>query len=787
LIFIDKLQFAISGFLVFLLGLVFITQANAETSHALKVEDALQIKSFANCSPIALSPDGLWVAYTIKDFSKQTNQGDKRYEDFTRTGINSQAVGCAVWVTNTKSGQSEVIQEGNNACCSPSWSPDSKSLAFFSDRNGTAQLWLWDLTTHQTRQLSNATIRAFNYQVAQWTPDGKKVIVRVLPKGTDVERAADMLAIGATTVSKEKGASQSGASVSVYGSGVTKANGALTREENIQDDNWLDLNRYKADLAIVDVHSGQTDYIVEQMRPAGSWLSPDGKYLACMHLKGVKRNTRDLIFQMVAVNLTDNSSRLLVDDIQQSFGYNVSWSPDSQSIAYLNTNLNPDGDCYLVSIDGKVQNLTTGKHPQFNYDNYRAPLWNYTGDLVYLISAPEGTDKIWKASTTGHGLSVLGRLPQMDIKEIVSESGGRCIWSPDEGRSLVLGTTDSETKKSCFYSVDLRSGATTKLFEENAGFGSNLFRMDASRHNNILVYVKEEAGKPSDIWVTDTNYKERHRLSEINSKISDTDLGTSIVIDYCGENRRQLHGALLLPAHYEKGRRYPLIVHVYGGLMGSNSTNYFGLSRNGSGADNMQLLASRGYAVLKPDIPMYSADPMSDIIAAVMPAVDRAIELGIADPNRLGVMGHSYGGYSTLALIVQTPRFRTAIDCAGASDLISAYSTLSDTGVSTQVGWCEGGQGRMDGTPWQCRERYIRNSPFFFLDHVQSSLLITHGSLDDAVPCQQSEAVFVGLRRLGKEVVYAKYVGESHSPESWSYDNSLDYCNRMIEWFERHL
>jgi len=76
-----------------LLGLVFITPgAAASNSFPLQVEDALRIKSFANCSPIALSPDGSWVAYTVKDFSKQLIEGDKRYEDFTRTGITSQAV-----------------------------------------------------------------------------------------------------------------------------------------------------------------------------------------------------------------------------------------------------------------------------------------------------------------------------------------------------------------------------------------------------------------------------------------------------------------------------------------------------------------------------------------------------------------------------------------------------------------------------------------------------------------------------------------------------------------------
>jgi dipeptidyl aminopeptidase/acylaminoacyl peptidase len=99
----------------------------------------------------------------------------------------------------------------------------------------------------------------------------------------------------------------------------------------------------------------------------------------------------------------------------------------------------------------------------------------------------------------------------------------------------------------------------------------------------------------------------------------------------------------------------------------------------------------------------------------------------------------------------------------------------------------EEGQGLMGGPPWQFRERYIENSPIFYLDRVETPLLIVHGSDDRAVPSFLSDEVFVGLRRLGKEVAYAKYEGEGHSPFEWSYANQLDFCKRMIEWFDDHL
>jgi dipeptidyl aminopeptidase/acylaminoacyl peptidase len=178
---------------------------------------------------------------------------------------------------------------------------------------------------------------------------------------------------------------------------------------------------------------------------------------------------------------------------------------------------------------------------------------------------------------------------------------------------------------------------------------------------------------------------------------------------------------------------------------------------------------------------------MQDILKTVMPGVDTVVSLGIADPDRLGVMGHSYCGYSTLALIVQTTRFRAAIDSAGISDLVSDYGYMDKTGAESSVGWAETGQGRMGGTPRQYRARYFENSPVFYLDQVKTPLLLVHGELDRAVPCQQAEEVFIGLRRLGKEVVYAKYTGEEHWPGTWSPANITDYWNRVIEWFDRHL
>jgi dipeptidyl aminopeptidase/acylaminoacyl peptidase len=93
----------------------------------------------------------------------------------------------------------------------------------------------------------------------------------------------------------------------------------------------------------------------------------------------------------------------------------------------------------------------------------------------------------------------------------------------------------------------------------------------------------------------------------------------------------------------------------------------------------------------------------------------------------------------------------------------------------------------MGGSPWEFRERYLENSPIFYLDRVKTPLLIIHGSKDDAVPVYLADEVFTGLRRLGKAVTYVRYEGESHWEGSWGYANQIDALQREIAWFDKQL
>jgi dipeptidyl aminopeptidase/acylaminoacyl peptidase len=299
------------------------------------------------------------------------------------------------------------------------------------------------------------------------------------------------------------------------------------------------------------------------------------------------------------------------------------------------------------------------------------------------------------------------------------------------------------------------------------------------------VYFSEDSQHPADLWMLSGAGSTNHRLTDLNPQFEKQEMGKVRLVHWLSDDGEPLQGALLLPADYREGNRYPLLVFVYGGSRLSNNLNRFGLGY--VGAFNMQLFATRGYAVLLPDSPQRLGTPMLDLVKTVLPGVNKVIEMGIADGGRLGVMGHSNGGYGTLGLIVQTTRFKAAVVLDGDGDLLSFYGQMGKDGTAYGTSIVEHGQNALGGTPWEMRDRFVENSPFFYLDRIETPLLLVHGSNDTAVAPFLADQIFVGLRRLGKEVKYARYEGEGHAPYYWRFTNQADFCQRMIEWFDSHL
>jgi dipeptidyl aminopeptidase/acylaminoacyl peptidase len=185
------------------------------------------------------------------------------------------------------------------------------------------------------------------------------------------------------------------------------------------------------------------------------------------------------------------------------------------------------------------------------------------------------------------------------------------------------------------------------------------------------------------------------------------------------------------------------------------------------------------------------SDPMLELDNGVKPAIDKVVEMGLADPDRIGVIGHSYGGYSVYSLVTQTGRFKAAVAMAGYTDLFSQFGRLDPRHRFSDVPnllWgpftVERQQARMGVPPWKDLERNVRNSPYLHAYKVTTPLLMIHGDLD-SLPLSEAEQFFVALNRIGKRAKLVRYLGEGHSYESPG--NVLDMYEHILSWFDEFL
>jgi dipeptidyl aminopeptidase/acylaminoacyl peptidase len=336
------------------------------------------------------------------------------------------------------------------------------------------------------------------------------------------------------------------------------------------------------------------------------------------------------------------------------------------------------------------------------------------------------------------------------------------------------------TKAEGFYRDRLEGNREPqRLMEQNKNFGNPA----KAKNADVFLYTKSSFAECSDLWITDPDFKNSRRITDINPQQKDYLWGTSELVSWTSLDGVSLQGILCKPENFDPAKKYPMIVFFYEKM--SDQLHTYWTPSPGRSVINMSFYTSRGYLIFMPDIPYKIGYPGESAYNAIVPGVTHLIEQGYVDKQRLGIIGHSWSGYQTAYMLTRTNLFRAAEAGATVSNMTSAYGGIRwESGVSRMMQY-EKGQSRIGGSLWEYPLRYIENSPIFWADKIQTPLLMMHNDSDGAVHWYQGIELFVTLRRLNKPVWMITYNGEDHNLKQ--YVNRKDWTLRLQQFFDHYL
>lgn len=502
------------------------------------------------------------------------------------------------------------------------------------------------------------------------------------------------------------------------------------------------IGRPAADLYLADIATGARTRIKDNIDDSYLQASPGGKYLLFLldnHYWTVNTATRALtnITKSAPVSFINTESDETVAQ-KPPFGV-AGWTKDDGAVL-----LYDKYDIWKVAADGsKAQRLTNGSSEEVRHR------------LVRLDSARGG----------------FGRFAGM-FGPAAPEQG------IDLAKPQYLSLYGEWTKKSG-YALLKPSGEVARLIWLDRSVGSLAKAKDAE----VYGYILQDYDVSPNIFVCGPDLKDGKAATSTNPFQGDYAWGRSELIDYQTDKGRHLQGALLYPAGYVAGKKYPMIVYNYE-LLSQTVHSY--VAPSDRSYYNLSVFTSLGYLVLQPDIVFRPRQPGWSVVECVTAGVRKVIDMGVVDPRRIGIVGHSMGGFNTAFMATNTHDiFAAAVAGAPIIDMVSYYGDHHWSSGIAETDHIETGQERMEVPLYEDLKDYIDNSPYFNTYHMTVPLLLECGDQDGTVAWHQSIELYNVARRAGKNVVMLAYMGEDHGLRQAK--NQTDYQRRILAWFGHYL
>lgn len=439
---------------------------------------------------------------------------------------------------------------------------------------------------------------------------------------------------------------------------------------------------------------------------------------------------------------------------------------------------------YSVKDDKKV-NLTGKLNVRFEDETWDTPNqpppygnagWSEGDKSVLLYDRYD----IWEVSPDGASARMItrgaGRNRQLTFRyrRLDPEEKAVPLRKP-----LLLSITDDRTKATGYSRISLNeTKEPVQLAMQEKLFGAIIKAKEAE----TLVFTLQTFQEFPDLWMSDGNFSGMRKVSNANPQQAEYLWGTAELSDYRNRDGKPLSAILYKPEDFDPAKKYPLMVYIYEEL--TNGLHRHIVPSPGTGI-NYTRYVSNGYVLLLPDIVYDTGYPGESAMKCVLPAIQKVVDLGFIDPKRIGIQGHSWGGYQISYMITRTNIFAAVEAGASVVNMVSAYGGIRwGTGMSRAFQY-EKTQSRIGAPPWERSLQYIENSPIFWAEKVRTPYLTIHNDEDDAVPWYQGIEFFTALRRLGKEAYMLNYNGEKHGLRE--RENQKHWTVHLDEFFDHYL
>jgi len=709
----------------------------------------------------AMTADGGWLAVAVSTPADRLPQDNTRFGDPTYVG----PAQSEFLVVETATGRAIPVFKGKRQFRSAAWSPDGKALAYFAFEGGHFQVRIWNRESGKTDPVVLPAGRfAAENSALLWAPDGRKLYFTV--------RAADWLAKSTALFQ-----AATAAPITVLD----------TKDPFLQ---WDEVRRRAlyAVPAVWDLAGRKLAELMPETPLASLRLTRDGSTLI-LERDLTEKTSYDVIGgtrnRLEAFPLPAGPARVLLEPYEQR---RPLWSRDFRVLAYADK-----GDVFVMGLEDKEPRRLTGeKEPpapekkaaaeadkEKKEEKKKTQTWSpvrFSPDAALILCTttrvePDGDKKpsppaqYWLIDVKSGDRRMIHELPE---DEDARPQLQVVDWSPD-GRSIYFTTSARDRYDRGLVRFDVASKTFTDLRRGTALAG----RWRMSEDGTTFAFSESGGDLPDDLFAADREFKDIRKLTGLNPDLADRAVSHTELISYRDADGKELRGVLYYPANYEKGRAYPLVTEVY--------ENYFDNGFNGA----VNVLASAGYAVLHPSVNLATGYPGEAWAKGALAAINKVIDMGVADPDRLGIQGTSYGGYATVLLLTQTDRFKAAVNNSGKVDMISFYTQSPRLGVRNTHA-PEKSQDRIGGTLWEYPERYLAHSAILRADRITTPLLCITGDLDPNVEALQSQEIFYALRRLGKTCVWLRYRNGAHGGPNTAAERA-DMYTRMIAWYDKYL